>query len=114
LRCEISKKIDLTSNNGFMGNLPYGYLKNSLPSSIINRTLQSLRQHMNDRVITRKYSSKCPQFSTLATQMGKLAGVLGVQNVDVNNINNANSMNNANYVDNAESIQMHQVIKLFT
>jgi hypothetical protein len=46
--------------------------------------------------------------------MGKLAGVLGVQNVDVNNINNANSMNNANYVDNAESIQMHQVIKLFT
>jgi hypothetical protein len=90
LRCEISKKIDLTSNNGFMGNLPYGYLKNSLPSSIINRTLQSLRQHMNDRVITRKYSSKCPQFSTLATQMGKLAGVLGVQNVDVNNINNAN------------------------
>jgi hypothetical protein len=23
-------------------------------------------------------------------------------------------MNNANYVDNAESIQMHQVIKLFT
>jgi hypothetical protein len=39
--------------------------------------------------------------------MGKLAGVLGVQNVGVNNINNANSMNNANYVHNAESIQTH-------
>jgi hypothetical protein len=40
----------------------------------------------------------------------KLFGVLGVQNVGVNDINNANSMNNANYVQKAEPIQMYKII----
>jgi hypothetical protein len=36
-----------TSNNGFMGNLPYGYPEYSLPSSITNRTLRWLRHQIN-------------------------------------------------------------------
>jgi hypothetical protein len=106
-----------TSNNGFMGNLPYGYPEYSLPSSITNRTLRWLRQQINGSNHEKmNIFIKMPTIFNLDHTNGQTWWCVGNTKLRYSlkkknyGINNTNSMNNANYVHHAEPIQMHRII----
>ncbi|MCH84687.1 myb-related transcription factor, partial [Trifolium medium] len=115
---DVRGNISRTSNSGFLGNFPYDYTDNSSLSNITNTTLQSLRQQMDDsnhemvNMMTQQMATifnpvvenSKAAYQALATQMGRIAEILGVPDAGTNNAQNLNTQNNANYVRNVENI----------